>query len=324
MLEGVLIAALAALGIAAGRRAGLTGVWVGERKVASIGIALRRWVAWHGFALNVANDVSGFAPITPCGITGVEMTSVAREGGPGEVTAVLPVVLDRFVAAFGYAGWMPLEARPLGVDPGEPLRVASAVARLGLGHVVVTSVNRDDLPDGGAAHFAGTARAIKRLQPACRVEVLVPDFQGNLASVAEVVASPIDVFNHNLETVPRLYRRVRAGARYARSLAVLEAAHGGRDRLLTKTGLMLGLGETQEELASVFRDLRSIRCDILTLGQYLRPSGEHLPVERYVPPEEFTALGAEALALGFRHVEAGPLVRSSYHAWSHVPPAKNS
>jgi len=212
--------------------------------------------------------------------------------------------------------------RPLAVDPGEPLRVASAVARLGLGHVVVTSVNRDDLPDGGAAHFAGTARAIKRLQPACRVEVLVPDFQGNLASVAEVVASPIDVFNHNLETVPRLYRRVRAGARYARSLAVLDAARRGRDGLLTKTGLMLGLGETQEELASVFRDLRSIGCDILTLGQYLRPSGEHLPVERYLPPEEFVALGAEALALGFRHVEAGPLVRSSYHAWSHVPPEK--
>ena len=213
--------------------------------------------------------------------------------------------------------------RPLAVDPGEPLRVASAVARLGLRHVVVTSVNRDDLPDGGAAHFAGTARAIKRLQPACRVEVLVPDFQGNLASVAEVVASPIDVFNHNLETVPRLYRRVRAGARYARSLAVLDAARRGRDGLLTKTGLMLGLGETQEELASVFMDLRSIDCDILTLGQYLRPSGEHLPVERYLPPEEFAALGAEALALGFRHVEAGPLVRSSYHAWSHVPPAKN-
>ena len=214
--------------------------------------------------------------------------------------------------------------RPLAVDPAEPLRVASAVARLGLRHVVVTSVNRDDLADGGAAHFAATAGAIKRLLPGCRVEVLVPDFQGNLASVAEVVASPIDVFNHNLETVPRLYRRVRAGARYARSLAVLEAARRAREGLLTKTGLMLGLGETQEELASVFRDLRSIGCDILTLGQYLRPSGEHLPVERYVPPEEFTALGAEALALGFRHVEAGPLVRSSYHAWSHVPPAKNS
>ncbi len=139
--------------------------------------------------------------------------------------------------------------RPLAVDPAEPLRVASAVARLGLRHVVVTSVNRDDLADGGAAHFAATAGAIKRLLPGCRVEVLVPDFQGNLASVAEVVASPIDVFNHNLETVPRLYRRVRAGARYARSLAVLEAARRAREGLLTKTGLMLGLGETQEELA---------------------------------------------------------------------------
>ena len=210
--------------------------------------------------------------------------------------------------------------RPLAVDPGEPLRVASAVARLGLRHVVVTSVNRDDLADGGAAHFAATARAIKQLVPPCRVEVLVPDFQGNSASVAEVVASPIDVFNHNLETVPRLYRRVRAGARYQRSLAVLEAARHGRTSVLTKTGLMLGLGEREDELVSVFSDLRRIGCDILTLGQYLRPSGEHLPVERYVPPEEFAALRTAALALGFRHVEAGPLVRSSYHAWSHVPP----
>ena len=213
--------------------------------------------------------------------------------------------------------------RPRAVDPGEPVRVASAIARLGLRHVVVTSVNRDDLPDGGAAHFAATARAIERLVPACGVEVLVPDFQGNLASVAEVVASPIDVFNHNLETVPRLYRRVRAGARYERSLVVLEAARRRGERLLTKTGLMLGLGETQDELVSVFADLRRIGCDILTLGQYLRPSAEHLPIERYVPPEEFAVLRAEALALGFRHVEAGPLVRSSYHAWSHVPPAKN-
>jgi lipoyl synthase len=210
--------------------------------------------------------------------------------------------------------------RPLAVDPGEPLRVASAVARLGLRHVVVTSVNRDDLADGGAAHFAATARAIKQLVPPCRVEVLVPDFQGNSASVAEVVASPIDVFNHNLETVPRLYRRVRAGARYERSLAVLESARRRRVSLLTKTGLMLGLGEREDELVSVFSDLRRIGCDVLTLGQYLRPSGDHLPVERYVPPEEFAALRTEALALGFRHVEAGPLVRSSYHAWSHVPP----
>jgi len=210
--------------------------------------------------------------------------------------------------------------RPLAVDPDEPERVAAGVARLGLRHVVVTSVDRDDLADGGAAHFAATARAIKARVPGCRVEVLVPDFQGRVASVAEVVASPIDVFNHNLETVPRLYRRARAGARYGRSLAVLAAAKSRRDGLLTKAGLMLGLGETEPELLSVFSDLRGAGCDILTLGQYLRPSSAHLPVERYVPPEEFDAIRARALGLGFQHVEAGPLVRSSYHAWNHVSP----
>ena len=210
--------------------------------------------------------------------------------------------------------------RPLRVDADEPMRVARAVARLGLRHVVVTSVNRDDLPDGGAAHFAATVRAIKECLPSCRVEVLVPDFQGDFASVATVVGSPIDVFNHNLETVPRLYRRVRAGARYERSLAVLREARAGGEHILTKTGLMLGLGESEDELISVFTDLRTIDCDVLTLGQYLRPSAEHLPIDRYVAPEEFAHLRERALALGFRHVEAGPLVRSSYHAWTHVPP----
>ena len=209
--------------------------------------------------------------------------------------------------------------RPLTVDAGEPRRVAEAVGRLGLRHVVVTSVNRDDLPDGGAAHFAATARALREHVPGCRIEVLVPDFQGDLAAVATVADAPIDIFNHNLETVPRLYKRVRPGARYERSLAVLEAAGVGRDPLLTKAGLMLGIGESAPELISVFSDLRAIGCDILTLGQYLRPSAAHLPVDRYVPPEEFDALRTAALELGFRHVESGPLVRSSYHAWAHVP-----
>ena len=209
--------------------------------------------------------------------------------------------------------------RPLVVDPEEPNRVSVAVARLGLRHVVVTSVNRDDLPDGGAAHFAATARAVKARLPACRVEVLVPDFRGRLESVATVVAAPIDVFNHNIETVPRLYKRVRPGAAYDRSLAVLNAARRAHADFVTKAGLMLGLGEREDELISVFADLRLVGCEVLTLGQYLRPSAEHLPVERYVPPEEFAALGKCARALGFRHVEAGPLVRSSYHAWSHVP-----
>jgi len=209
--------------------------------------------------------------------------------------------------------------RPLAVDPHEPARVGEAVARLGLRHVVVTSVNRDDLPDGGADHFVATARVIKHRLPTCRIEVLVPDFQGSLRAVEAVAAAPIDIFNHNLETVPRLYKRVRAGARYERSLAVLQAAGSNRQGLLIKAGLMLGLGETRDELSNVFSDLRSSGCDILTLGQYLRPSTEHLPVERYVTPEEFADWRVFALGMGFRHVEAGPLVRSSYHAWAHVP-----
>jgi lipoic acid synthetase len=208
--------------------------------------------------------------------------------------------------------------RPLVVDPEEPRRVAEAVARLGLRHVVITSVNRDDLADGGASHFAATAVAVKAASPACRVEVLVPDFQGDADAVATVMASPIDILNHNVETVPRLYKRVRPGARYERSLGLLRHARASGSAL-TKAGLMLGLGETESELTAVFRDLRSVGCDILTLGQYLRPSAEQLPVERYLPPEEFDALRRLASGLGFRHVESGPLVRSSYHAWSHVP-----
>lgn len=212
------------------------------------------------------------------------------------------------------------KVRPL--DPDEPRRIAEAVARLGLQHVVVTSVDRDDLPDGGAAHFAATARAIKQALPATRVEVLVPDFQGSLASVETVVASPVDIYNHNVETVPSLYRKARPGGQYRRSLEVLwhakDRARSLKRNLLTKTGVMLGLGERRDELLEVMRDLREIECDILTLGQYLRPSKEHLPVERYVPPQEFADLKRAGMELGFRHVESGPLVRSSYHAWEQV------
>ena len=209
--------------------------------------------------------------------------------------------------------------KPLAIDPHEPSKVGEAVARLGLQHVVVTSVDRDDLPDGGAAHFAATIRAVKARCPDTLVEVLVPDFQGRLESVRTVVAAPVDVFNHNVETVPRLYRRVRPGAKYDRSLAVIEAARDPEGRRLTKAGLMLGLGEELDEVRRVFDDLRHIGCDILTMGQYLRPSRDHIAVERYVTPEEFATLGDEARARGFRHVESGPLVRSSYHAWAHVP-----
>lgn len=208
--------------------------------------------------------------------------------------------------------------RPTAVDPDEPQRVAEGILRLGLKHVVVTSVDRDDLPDGGARHFARTAEAIKARVPDCTIEVLVPDFRPDPAAVNTVVDSPIDILNHNTETVPRLYKRVRPGAKYERSVRLLGQAKERRPALLTKTGLMLGLGEHREELLAVFADIAAIGCDILTMGQYLRPSPAQLPVERYVPPAEFTALRDEALRFGFRHVEAGPLVRSSYHAWEHV------
>jgi lipoyl synthase len=212
------------------------------------------------------------------------------------------------------------KVRPL--DPDEPRRIAEAVARLGLDHVVVTSVDRDDLDDGGASHFATTAEAIKRLRPDARVEVLVPDFKGSFAAVETVIGSPVAIFNHNIETVPSLYRKARPGGNYRRSLEVLAYARhlgktGGR-ALLTKAGMMLGLGEETAEIEGVLRDLRAAGCDILTLGQYLRPSRDHLPVERYVTPAEFAELKSAAMAMGFRHVESGPLVRSSYHAWAHV------
>jgi lipoyl synthase len=216
------------------------------------------------------------------------------------------------------------KVRPL--DPDEPRRIAEVVARLGLDHVVVTSVDRDDLPDGGASHFAATAGAIQRLRPATRVEVLVPDFKGSHPAVETVVGAPVAIFNHNIETVPSLYRKARPGGNYQRSLDVLAHAKSfgktfdkaGSRALLTKAGIMLGLGEETFEIESVLRDLRAVGCDILTLGQYLRPSRDHLPVERYVTPAEFAELKAEAMAMGFRHVESGPLVRSSYHAWEHV------
>jgi lipoic acid synthetase len=212
------------------------------------------------------------------------------------------------------------KVRPL--DLSEPQRIATAVARLGLQHVVVTSVDRDDLPDGGASHFAATAVAIKSAIPTARVEVLVPDFKGSRESVETVVRSSIDIYNHNVETVPSLYRSCRPGGHYELSLGVLAHARAAASsigkKIMTKTGIMLGLGEERDELLRVFRDLRAIDCDILTLGQYLRPSRDHLPVVRYLPPAEFLELKREALALGFRHVESAPLVRSSYHAWEHV------
>ncbi len=210
------------------------------------------------------------------------------------------------------------KGRPGALDPEEPERVAEAARELGLSHAVVTSVNRDDLPDGGAAHFAGTIRAIRRRNPACTVEVLIPDFQGNAAALDAVLDAAPDILNHNVETVPRLYRRVRPDAKYPQSLALLARAaeHRGRRGLpmRTKSGLMVGLGESVAELLATLEDLRAAGCDIATVGQYLQPHEHRLPIERYYTPEEFAAIRERAEAMGFQRVEAGPLVRSSYHA----------
>jgi len=204
--------------------------------------------------------------------------------------------------------------KPLPPDPDEPTRVAAMLAELGLDHTVITCVTRDDLSDGGAAHWAATIRAVKERCPTTVLEALVSDFKGDTAAVDVVLDAKPDVFAHNLETVPRLARQVRVQASVERSLAVLGHAHARR--ALTKSGLMLGLGETLDEVREVMRDLRAAGVAILTLGQYLRPSRQHLPIARHVTPDEFAQLKEEALALGFEHVESGPLVRSSYHAAS--------
>jgi len=195
----------------------------------------------------------------------------------------------------------------------EPERVAEAAARLGLKYVVLTSVTRDDLPDGGADHWYRTVLAVRELTGA-QVEVLTPDFLGNRRAISRVIASRPDVFNHNTETVPRLYHRVRRNAEYQRTLNLLKQIKDEAPDMPTKSGLMLGLGETREELLDVFADLRGVGCDMLTLGQYLQPTPDHLPVERYVPPEEFDEVGEQARSLGFSMVASGPFVRSSYHA----------
>jgi lipoic acid synthetase len=202
--------------------------------------------------------------------------------------------------------------RPAPPDPDEPEHVATMLAELDLRHTVITCVDRDDLKDGGAAHWAATIAAVKRRSPELVLEVLTGDFKGDTGAVDTVLASGPDVFAHNLETVPRLSRQVRVQASYARSYAVLE--HAKRRGAITKTGLMLGLGEELDEVRQVMRETRAIGVDILTLGQYLRPSRQHLPVARYVTPEEFATLKQDAQSLGFPHVESGPMVRSSYHA----------
>ncbi len=204
--------------------------------------------------------------------------------------------------------------RPAALDPNEPKRVAGAVAAMKLRHVVITSVDRDDLPDGGSHHFADVVVKVREAVPEAAVEVLTPDFRGVAEDILRVLDAAPHVYNHNVETVPRLYDHARRQARYEWSLELLDLVKRSSDDVYTKSGLMVGLGEEKEELFEVFRDLRAVDCDILTIGQYLRPSEKHLPVERFVPPEEFDEYKRVALGLGFRGVASGPFVRSSYHA----------
>jgi lipoyl synthase len=419
-LEAVLIAALRDLGVDAQRHDRLTGVWVGDAKVAAIGVKVARGRTRHGFALNVDPDLGMFDHIVPCGIPDKDVTSLAallpsspsmrrvvdavdasfidhfghdpverqdvvwRESPATRTPPRAPVrLLGRLAEAgvhtdafddvtFHRPGWMKVRAnlgadyratkrimrtlelhtvceeagcpniyecwadrtatfmilgdrctracgfclvdtrKPLALDPGEPERVADAVAKLGLAHAVVTSVARDDEPDGGAAIFAATIGAIRERTPATTVEVLIPDCKGAPDALATILDARPDVLNHNLETVARLQRAARPSAAYSRSLTLLARARSAG--LVTKSGIICGMGETEAELRGAIADLRSVGVDILTLGQYLRPSAKHLPVVRWWHPDEFATLGAYADSLGFVHVEAGPLVRSSYHA----------
>jgi len=433
-LEAVLVAALADLGVEARTEAGFTGVWVGDEKVAAIGVKVAGGRTRHGFALNVEPDLAMFDHIVPCGIADRGVTSLARVlGREPDARAVVDAVVARFAMEFGYdaidrqsvrppehvtkrahiqhvsshargggerttgepvrllgrlaaAGvetpaqdpgfrrpeWMKVRAdlgegyretkrlmrgldlhtvceeagcpniyecwadrtatfmilgerctracgfclvdtrHPLALDAGEPARVADAVVQLGLEHAVVTSVARDDLPDGGAAHFAATIHAIRAASPRTTIEVLIPDCKGNADALGVILAAEPDVVNHNLETVARLQRAVRPSAGYARSLTLLARAHDAG--FVAKSGLIAGLGETDAEMRAAIADLRNVGVEVLTVGQYLRPSPAHAPVVRWWAPAEFDAWRAYALDLGFAHVECGPLVRSSYHA----------
>jgi lipoic acid synthetase len=402
-LEDVLIAVLADFGIAAARSKGYTGVWVGDEKIAAIGVRVARGRTRHGFALNVDPDLAMFGHIVPCGIFDRGVTSMTQVLGHAvAMREVVDRVVARFAEAFAYdaierqdiswerparpeasAGvtisltrkrpeWMRVRARmdeefvalkrlvkdqnlhtvceeagcpniyecwsdrtatfmilgdrctracgfclvdtrkPLAVDPGEPQRVADAIATLDLAHAVITCVARDDLPDGGASVFAATVQAVRDTTPGTAVELLISDCKGDSDALQTIFDARPDVLNHNLETVARLQRLARPSAGYARSLSVLARAKDAG--LVTKSGIILGMGETADEVRAAMTDLRSVGVDILTIGQYLQPSGSHLPVVKWWHPDEFAALREFGESVGFAHVEAGPLVRSSYHA----------
>ena len=237
-------------------------------------------------------------------------------------TATFMILGDICTRACGFCAVK--TGRPTGLDTEEPARVAEAIVRLHLRHAVITSVNRDELSDGGASIFAATIRAIRARCPETSIEVLIPDFQGDWEALALVMEAAPDILNHNLETIARLYPTVRPQAKFDRSLELLSRAKAMAPRSVTKSGMMLGVGEELDETRQAMRDLRSADCDVLTLGQYLRPSLQHIPIERYVSPAEFAELREVGLGMGFRHVESGPLVRSSYHADEQIPAGVSS
>jgi len=390
-LEDAIIALLAKFDLASGRRDGQIGVWVDGRKIAAIGVAVSRWVTYHGLALNVSADMHGFDAIVPCGIQGASVTSVSQLlGRDVPISQVKGMLIDALAEALGFekvrgaapqelgfgrkprwlrkripAGLNGSEVRslieklnlstvcqialcpnrtecfdnrtatfmilgdrctrscsfcavgygpPLPIDPGEGEAVAEACQRLNLRHVVITSVTRDDLPDGGAAHFASVVRVVRKRCPESTIEILTPDFQGDRTAIDTAVESGCDVFNHNIETVAGLHEVVRPQADYRRSLSVLAHAARHRRNVRIKSGLMVGLGETRQEIRQVMRDLRDAGCEILTIGQYLSPSRDHRPVDRFVEPDEFVEMELEAKDMGFSAVAAGAFVRSSYRA----------
>jgi lipoyl synthase len=305
----------------------LGGIAAYDRTATDGSVALRRHPDWIKARLPSGENYHDLKRL----LRGLELNTVCEEAhcpnigeGWDQRTATIMILGDTCTRACGFCAVK--TGRPTWNDEDEPRRVALAVAELGLEHVVVTSVARDDLPDGGAHIFAETIRRLKSASPLMGVEVLIPDFNGQEAPLRSVMDARPDILNHNLETVERLQKPVRKRARWDRSLGVLARARRDAAEIgypvHTKSSLMVGLGETREELTAAFAALRDVDCDILTVGQYLRPSQKHLPLVRYYHPDEFAEMKSEALAMGFKHVESGPLVRSSYHARDQVPGAE--
>ncbi len=386
LLEGIMLKVVERFGIGAAREKRNHGIWCGEKKIGSVGIAVRHGISFHGLALNVHPDLEPFSWINPCGLADVSMGSMAEQLQQSvDIKEVESVMIAEVERVFGHrqgkkqrAGRKPKWLRqrlPKGgdyektrrlvragglrtvcqearcpnqfecfgkgtatfmlmgesctrncrfcavshgdikpLDPDEPEHIAKAVADLNLKYAVLTSVTRDDLADGGAAHFAATIKAIRRRCPETRVEILIPDLKGNREALVFLCEPTPAVLNHNVETVPSLYPRVRPQAVYERSLELLRRVRTINPHIVTKSGLMLGLGETREELVRTMSDIRETGCELLTLGQYLQPTTAHLPVTRYLPPEEFEDIRETGLEIGFAGVAAGPHVRSSYQA----------